>query len=162
MPSVWICLLLCCIQYITVWFPSFSLLVPEGDECEPNTCGPNSGCRLVSGTRICFCLPEFVGDPPSVPCSPPSNPCEPSPCGENTKCNVVNGFHRCTCLPGFIGHPNTIRGCEPPVNPCVPSPCGTGALCDPNRSPFCFCRPGLVGDPYTGCKGNHIIFVCIM
>ncbi|KAG7155061.1 Neurogenic locus Notch protein-like 4, partial [Homarus americanus] len=130
----------------------FEKCIPEGEDCEPNSCGPNSGCRMVGGVPMCFCLPEFVGNPPSVPCSPPANPCEPSPCGPNTACNVVNGFHRCTCLPGFVGKPNTIRGCEEPANPCVPSPCGSGAICDADRSPFCFCRPGLVGDPYTGCR----------
>nr|XP_027235378.1 fibropellin-1-like [Penaeus vannamei] len=126
--------------------------VPEGKDCEPNPCGPNSGCRVVGGAPVCFCLPEFIGNPPSVACSPPSNPCSPSPCGPNTECNMVNGFHRCTCRPGYVGNPNTIRGCEPPVNPCVPSPCGQGALCDPNRKSFCYCRPGLIGDPYTGCR----------
>ncbi|KAK8736643.1 hypothetical protein OTU49_017434, partial [Cherax quadricarinatus] len=130
----------------------FEKCIPEGEDCEPNQCGPNSGCRIVGGAPICFCLPEFVGNPPSEPCSAPANPCHPSPCGPNTDCNVVNGYHRCTCKPGFVGKPNTIRGCEPPINPCVPSPCGDGALCDPNRSPFCVCRPGLVGDPFTGCK----------
>lgn len=109
---------------------------------------------MVGGAPVCFCLPEFIGNPPSVACSPPSNPCSPSPCGPNTECNMVNGFHRCTCRPGYVGNPNTIRGCEPPVNPCVPSPCGQGALCDPNRKSFCYCRPGLIGDPYTGCRGR--------
>ena len=66
----------------------------------------------------------------------------------------MNGFHRCTCLEGYLGNPNTIRGCKEPINPCLPNPCGSGALCDPKRTSFCYCRPGLIGDPFTGCRGK--------
>lgn len=87
------------------------LLVPEGDECTPNPCGSNSGCRLVGNKAVCFCLPEFEGTPPQVPCTLPSNPCNPSPCGPNTQCSIlINGFAKCTCLPGYLESPNTIRG----------------------------------------------------
>ncbi|MCL4137509.1 UNVERIFIED_CONTAM: hypothetical protein GTU68_046076, partial [Idotea baltica] len=102
----------------------FDECIPEGDTCTSNECGPNSGCRIISGKVHCFCLPEYVGDPPSSPCKRPDTSCEPTPCGLNTNCHVVNGFHRCTCVSGFIGNPNTIRGCDVPVNPCSPNPCG--------------------------------------
>lgn len=64
---------------------SLLLLVPEGDECTPNPCGPNSGCRRVNGQPLCFCLPEFEGNPPERACALPQNPCSPSPCGPNSK-----------------------------------------------------------------------------
>ncbi|KAF2350557.1 EGF-like domain [Trinorchestia longiramus] len=129
----------------------FNKCIPQGDECSDNQCGPNSGCRIIAGAVQCFCLPEFVGNPPYEHCKLPSDPCEPSPCGPNTDCNIINGYHRCTCKAGFIGSPNTIRGCDKPVNPCVPNPCGPGALCDPSVLNFCYCRPGLIGDPFSGC-----------
>ncbi|KAH1017853.1 hypothetical protein HUJ05_008447 [Dendroctonus ponderosae] len=126
--------------------------VPEGDECSPNPCGPNSGCRVVGGNAVCFCLPEFEGTPPQVPCSLPSNPCDPSPCGPNTQCSILaNGFAKCTCLPGFLESPNTIRGCIESRNPCEPNPCGAGALCDPHGEPVCSCPYGTNGNPFRGC-----------
>lgn len=132
-------------------------LVPEGDECSPNTCGPNSGCRLVNGRRRCFCLPEFEGNPPTQPCSIPENPCTPSPCGPNTQCSILNnGFAKCTCLPGYLESPNTIRGCIEQRNPCEPNPCGRGAYCDPNRAPVCFCPEYTIGNPYKGCQAPSI------
>lgn len=131
--------------------------VPEGDKCESNPCGPNSGCRVVNGLPLCFCLPEYEGNPPSKPCRLPSNPCDPSPCGPNTQCAILsNGFAKCTCLPGFLESPNTIRGCVKMRNPCEPNPCGHGALCDPNREPSCFCPEPSVGNPYRSCGGMWI------
>lgn len=134
------------------WY--YFVSVPEGDKCEPNPCGPNSGCRIVNGSPLCFCLPEYEGNPPSKPCSLPSNPCDPSPCGPNTQCAILsNGFAKCTCQPGFLESPNTIRGCVKVQNPCEPNPCGHGALCDPNREPSCFCPEPSVGNPYRSCAG---------
>ncbi|XP_047739044.1 uncharacterized protein LOC108675679 isoform X2 [Hyalella azteca] len=129
----------------------FHKCIPQGDECDNNQCGPNSGCRIIGGAPQCFCLPEYIGNPPHETCKLPENPCEPSPCGPNTDCNIINGYYRCTCRAGFVGSPNTIRGCDKPVNPCAPNPCGPGALCDPGVLNFCYCRPGLVGDPFSGC-----------
>lgn len=126
--------------------------VPEGDDCVPNRCGPNSGCRSHNGQPICFCLPEFDGTPPSVPCAPPQNPCEPSPCGPNTQCTLLsNGFAKCTCLTGYIESPNTIRGCVEPKNPCEPNPCGLGAVCDSSKVPVCSCPEPTVGNPFRKC-----------
>lgn len=128
------------------------IIVPEGDECTPNPCGPNSGCRLVGGQAVCFCLPEYEGTPPTVPCALPDNPCNPSPCGPNTQCTILsNGFAKCTCLHGYLESPNTIRGCVEQRNPCEPNPCGHGAQCDPHREPVCFCPYGLIGNPYRSC-----------
>lgn len=127
--------------------------VLEGDDCDDNSCGPNSGCRVIAGSVHCFCLPEYVGNPPSEPCKKPETSCEPSPCGQNTNCHIVNGFHRCTCKSGYVGNPNTIRGCDVPLNPCDSNTCGEGAICNPTGSPLCSCRPGLVGDPFKSCKG---------
>lgn len=133
--------------------PVFTV-VPEGNECQGNPCGPNSGCRVVSGRPQCFCQPNFEGDPPRIPCTPPRQPCTPSPCGPNTQCTVVeNGFAKCTCLPGYLESPNTIRGCVKRRNPCEPNPCGYGALCDPSLSPPCYCPEHLAGNPYKTCTG---------
>lgn len=133
-----------------------SFLVPEGDECLPNPCGPYSGCRVVQGSAVCFCLSEYEGDPPITPCHLPNNPCSPSPCGPNTQCTLLdNGFAKCTCLPGYIESPNTIRGCVEKKNPCEPNPCGQSAVCDPNRQPSCFCPEPLIGNPYKFCGGTY-------
>lgn len=130
--------------------------VPEGDECSPNPCGPYSGCRVVHGSAVCFCLPEYEGDPPIKPCHLPQNPCNPSPCGPNTQCSLLaNGFAKCTCLPGTVESPNTIRGCVEKRNPCEPNPCGHGAICDSNRPQICFCPEPLIGNPYRSCTGEH-------
>lgn len=145
--------LIICLFYkngTTAYF--FPLLVPEGDECVPNPCGPNSGCRNVNGQASCFCLPEYEGNPPQKTCALPNNPCDPSPCGPNTQCSLLsNGFAKCTCLPGYLESPNTIRGCVEPRNPCEPNPCGAGASCDPSRNPVCFCREPTIGNPYKNC-----------
>lgn len=134
----------------------YLFLVPEGDECSPNPCGPYSGCRVVQGSAVCFCLSEYEGDPPITPCRLPTNPCTPSPCGPNTQCSLLNnGFAKCTCLPGYIESPNTIRGCVEKKNPCEPNPCGQSAVCDPNRQPSCFCPEPLIGNPFKFCGGTH-------
>lgn len=135
--------------------------VPEGDECVPNPCGPNSGCRVVHGNAVCFCLPEFEGTPPQIPCQLPENPCNPSPCGPNTQCSILtNGFAKCTCLPGYLESPNTIRGCVEPKNPCDPNPCGPGAQCDPLREPVCVCPVGTIGNPFRKCEVPQVTALC--
>lgn len=137
---------------------NFIFSVPEGDECKPNPCGPNSGCRLVHKRPQCFCLPEYEGIPPIKPCILPSHPCDPSPCGPNTQCAILdNGFAKCTCLPGYIESPNTIRGCVEMKNPCQPNPCGPRAICDPSRQPPCFCPEPLIGNPFKNCGGKFIL-----
>lgn len=133
------------------WFCS----VPEGDKCQGNPCGDNSGCRVINGHVKCFCLPGYEGNPPQGPCSLPNNPCDPSPCGPHTQCSVLkNDVAKCTCLPGFIESPNTIRGCVPKTDLCQPNPCGYGALCDSNKDPPCYCPGFTVGNPYSSCSGT--------
>lgn len=101
---------------------------------------------------MCFCLPEYEGTPPQVPCRLPANPCNPSPCGPNTQCAILsNGFAKCTCLHGYLESPNTVRGCIEQRNLCEPNPCGLGALCDPTREPVCVCPTGTRGNPYRSC-----------
>lgn len=137
-------------SYLIRYFVCFS--VPEGDECALNACGPNSGCRFVNGNPICFCLPEFEGQPPQIPCHIPENPCNPSVCGPNTQCSILsNGYAKCTCLSGYVESPNTIRGCIEPRDPCDPSPCGQGAICDSSRNPVCYCPESFIGNPFRGC-----------
>lgn len=127
--------------------------VPEGNECEPNPCGPYTGCRIIENKPACFCLPNYEGNPPRQPCRLPSNPCNPSPCGPNTQCTVLsNGFSKCTCLQGYVESPNTVRGCIEARNPCEPNTCGIGARCDPNRTPACYCPENTRGNPYKSCK----------
>lgn len=132
--------------------------VPEGDECLPNPCGPNSGCRKNNGKPTCFCLPEYEGSPPNVPCQLPNNPCKPSVCGPNTQCSILqNGFAKCTCLPGYVESPNTIRGCIQPTNPCDPNPCGKDAICDSSRNPVCFCAESKMGNPFRACHPPIVV-----
>jgi hypothetical protein len=131
--------------------------VPEGNDCEPNPCGPNSGCRLIDNKPACFCLPNYEGNPPTQSCRLPTNPCSPSPCGPNTQCTVLsNGFAKCTCLDGYIESPNTVRGCIESRNPCEPNTCGLGARCDPNRIPACYCPESTVGNPYVSCNRGYL------
>lgn len=107
----------------------------------------------MNNKPICFCLPEYEGNPPAKPCALPQNPCDPSPCGPNTQCTILsNGFSKCTCLPGYLESPNTIRGCLEQRNPCEPNPCGQGAQCDPHHEPVCFCPSGTIGNPYRSCS----------
>lgn len=134
------------------------ILVPEGDQCEGNPCGVNSGCRVVGGQVRCFCLPGYEGDPPYSPCVLPSTSCDPSPCGPNTRCSVLsNGFAKCTCLPGYIESPNTIRGCVPKADQCESNPCGVGAACNSTRVPPCYCPDLMIGNPYKSCGGIIVI-----
>lgn len=117
---------------------------------------------MVHGSPVCFCLPEYEGNPPRQPCALPRHPCNPSPCGPNTQCSVLdNGFAKCTCLPGYIESPNTIRGCVERTNPCYPNPCGHGALCDRDRNPPCYCPDPLAGNPYRTCAGKRILFILV-
>lgn len=133
----------------------YNILVPEGDQCQKNSCGENSGCRVVNGQIKCFCLPGYEGDPPKLPCALSKNPCESSPCGLNTQCTVLSsGFAKCTCLPGFIESPNTIRGCIPKSSVCELNPCGFGAVCNATKTPPCYCPDFTVGNPYKNCSGN--------
>lgn len=107
---------------------------------------------MVNGAPVCFCLPEYEGSPPRVPCKLPSNPCNPSPCGPNTQCAVITkGFSKCTCLPGYIESPNTIRGCIEPIDECEPNPCGLGAICDGSKSPKCYCPESTFGNAFKEC-----------
>lgn len=131
-------------------------LVPEGDQCDGDPCGANSGCRVVNGQVKCFCLPGYEGNPPRSPCALPSASCDPSPCGPNTRCSVLeNGFAKCTCLPGYIESPNTIRGCVPQADQCEINPCGLGARCNSTRVPPCYCPDLMIGNPYKSCGGNN-------
>lgn len=108
---------------------------------------------MVNGKTLCFCLPEYEGQPPRKPCRLPKNPCDPSPCGPNTQCTVLeNGFSKCTCLAGYLESPNTIRGCMQQRSPCDPNPCGHGAICDPDRQPTCFCPEPSIGNPFRACS----------
>lgn len=135
----------------------FDACIPKGDECAKNTCGPNSGCRIIGGRPKCFCLPGFEGNPPRKACGPPQSPCDPSPCGPNTQCSLLNGIAKCSCSPGFVESPNTIRGCVEPLNPCDPNPCGPGAVCDSTKNPPCYCPGSSVGNPFRSCDQPIVI-----
>lgn len=135
-------------------------LVPEGDQCDGDPCGTNSGCRVVNGQVRCFCLPGYEGNPPHSPCTLPTTSCDPSPCGPNTRCSVLeNGFAKCTCLPGYIESPNTIRGCVPKADQCEFNPCGFGARCNSTRVPPCYCPDLMIGNPYKSCGGKYYCFI---
>lgn len=112
---------------------------------------------MINNKPNCFCLTEYEGNPPEVPCTLPQKPCDPSPCGPNTQCTVLsNGFAKCTCLPGYIESPNTIRGCMEQIDACNPNPCGLGAICDSSRNPVCYCPEPYIGNPFTGCQSPFV------
>ena len=61
-------------------------------------------------------------------------------------------------MPGF--KPSIIpgQGCEPDIiQLCVPGPCGLNADCIvTSLGEQCQCKPGLIGNPFTGCFQPNI------
>jgi hypothetical protein len=105
-----------------------------------------------------------------------SEPCKPSPCGPNSNCRASNGQSVCSCLSGYVGYP---PGCRPEctvssectpkkacldnkcVNPC-PTPCGINTNCVVNNhSPFCTCKEGFTGDPFSSCFPISSKIICL-
>lgn len=98
----------------------------EAPSCVPSPCGPNSQCKILNGSPVCSCLPDFIGSPPA--CRPecvissecPSqlacinqhcrDPCAGS-CGVNANCHVLNHVSVCTCNDGHTGDPFSL--CTP-------------------------------------------------
>lgn len=139
-------------------------------------CGYEAQCQPVNHAPICFCPPNYSGDPfvacfpsvpPTYPMVKPENPCDPSPCGPNSRCIISkNGYATCTCLPTFRGtppacQPECIVNSECPqnracmnrkcVDPC-PGTCGYEAYCTIiNHNPICTCPIGTQGDPLLSC-----------
>lgn len=110
---------------------STKIAVKVNDECEENPCdrcnpcGPNSQCRENNGVAICSCLPGFVGSAPT---------CRPE-CVVSSECDRDKACINQKC-----------------VNPCI-NVCGTNAECRVNNhSPFCTCRNGFTGNPFTVCN----------
>lgn len=98
--------------------------------CEPNTCGPNSICRVVDGQPTCSCREGFFGAPPS---------CRPE-CVVSAECN-----QNMACIN---------QKCS---DPCVGT-CGFNAKCQViNHNPVCSCPPDMTGDPFGQCvpKRKH-------
>ncbi|XP_046660570.1 neurogenic locus notch homolog protein 1-like isoform X3 [Homalodisca vitripennis] len=108
------------------------------------------------------------------------NPC-PGPCYGNTFCVVLEHVPFCSCNPGFSGNPYT--GCEEkvPVNQCnnnspcdnllacidgkcqdpCPGPCQGNTTCEVrDHVPYCDCKPGFSGNPFTGCQGQGSVDQC--
>lgn len=93
--------------------------------------------------------------------------CRQNLCGSNSQCMVKNDVAICACSFGSIGN---VPGCRPEcvvsshcpfdkacvnekcVNPCSDT-CGKDAECRVNNhSPYCACRNGYTGDPFTECS----------
>ncbi|XP_046660567.1 protein crumbs homolog 1-like isoform X1 [Homalodisca vitripennis] len=106
------------------------------------------------------------------------NPC-PGPCYGNTFCVVLEHVPFCSCNPGFSGNPYT--GCEEKVNQCnnnnycddllacidgkcqdpCPGPCHGNTICEVHdHVPYCVCKPGFSGNPFTGCQEQVPVNQC--
>ncbi|ENN73328.1 hypothetical protein YQE_10090, partial [Dendroctonus ponderosae] len=145
--------------------------------CDPWPCGPNSGCREISGQASCTCLPGYFGAPPA--CRPECtynsqcahnkacsnqkcvDPCLGT-CGLNSQCSVINHSPICVCSSGYTGDPFTrcyrlpckvtdMKPYDGPVvvkNPCFPTPCGPNSQCRVvEENPSCSCLPHYAGAP---------------
>lgn len=155
-----------------------------GNKCEnpcANVCGIHANCEIINHVPLCYCPPEYSGDP-FVACNPyylppvshiPLNPCDPSPCGPNSRCLINHEkYATCSCLPGYDGLPPY---CKPEcllssdclqtqacvnqqcVDPC-PGTCGIGARCAIiNHNPICSCAPGQIGDPFVSCQTPSVV-----
>ena len=145
------------------------------DPCS-GVCGLNARCSVSNHVPICFCPPDFSGDPfiscypftlPKKPTLPQLNPCDPSPCGPYSRCHVSpRGYSTCTCLPLYKGtpplcQPECIVNSECPqtkacinqkcIDPC-PGTCGLNAICSViSHNQVCNCLYGYEGDPFDNC-----------
>lgn len=108
---------------------------------------------LANGFSKCTCLAGYIESPNTIRgCVEPKNPCEPSPCGFGAVCDASR-TPVCSCPEPLIGNP--FRVCENPVvtELCHPGPCGRNANCYvTNNLEQCYCKPGFIGDPYSGCR----------
>lgn len=100
------------------------------------------------------------------------NPClVGEPCGANAECYAYANRAECRCLSGYRGNPRdrcyvvgcrsnndcpTDRACVNAqcISPCVyEHPCAPRAECRvQNHLAVCRCPPGLIGNPYVGCR----------
>jgi len=93
--------------------------------CQPSPCGPNAQCRPHQEQAICYCLPGYLGTPPS---------CRPE-CSSNSDCPLDKYCLNLRCR-----------------DPC-PGACGLRALCHvQNHSPICLCPSFLTGNPLLACQ----------
>lgn len=153
------------------------------DPCR-GACGINSYCEVNTHRPVCACPAGYIGNPyiqceekskeipPSKvdPIKPIVNPCVPPPCGENAECTVEGERAVCSCGSKYKGDPYSkcqpycISNNECPLDkacinqqckdPC-PGSCGINSECQvDNHNPICFCRRGLVGDPFTRCVSS--------
>lgn len=151
------------------------VIEPIRNPCVPSPCGPNSQCRILSGSHLCLCLPNYFGSPPN--CRPECtinsecasnlacinekcvDPC-PGSCGVAAECSVKNHIPICTCPTGYIGDPFSFCNVKPlqeeivQKDPCNPSPCGPNTNCN---NGICTCLPEYHGDPYSGCRPECIL-----
>ena len=87
-------------------------------------CGPYSQCRVVNEQSVCSCLPTYTGSPPS---------CRPE-CTVSADCPLSRACVNQKC-----------------VDPCI-NTCGQNAVCRVlSHSPFCTCKPGFTGEPFSRC-----------
>ncbi|KAI4480699.1 hypothetical protein M0802_014155, partial [Mischocyttarus mexicanus] len=138
----------------------------------PSLCGTNAECHVVHHIVHCVCPNSYTGDP-YTSCSfiinrPEVSPCSGNICGTNAICKEQNNAGVCYCPPDYIGNP--YEECRPAcvINPdcpsnqmCVqnkcrdpcPGMCGQNAECAVvNHQPFCTCRSGYTGDPFSFCN----------
>jgi hypothetical protein len=95
------------------------------DPCSSNPCGPNTVHRVVKGSCMCICIPNYIGDPFSG--------CRPE-CVLNSDCPRDRACRTEHCH-----------------DPC-PGACGLNAICTTiNHKPSCQCKSGTRGNPYEAC-----------
>ena len=116
--------------------PSGTPVEEELDPCVPDPCGPYSQKGQNRGACSCACLPGYINSPPN---------CQPE-CKVNPDCPLNMACIRDHSLSGQ-GYPPKCG------DPClVTTACGQNAQCRVKQhSPFCTCKAGFEGDPFTGC-----------
>ncbi|CAG0892378.1 unnamed protein product, partial [Cyprideis torosa] len=136
--------------------------------CRPGFYGnPRIGCSPIGCTSN-----EECPDPESCYQGNCVNPCLIyNPCLPNAECYGQNHIGQCRCLPGYEG--DGLYSCKPIGcrvdsecpddqacyngvcrNPCqVDNPCAANADCRASEHrAMCYCRPGMVGNPYSFCQ----------
>ncbi|KAK3773540.1 hypothetical protein RRG08_022252 [Elysia crispata] len=116
------------------------------DECQYDSCGPNSRCYNVMGAFQCQCHTGYVKD---------GNRCKAQTCkdadicSDNAQCvyDPILEEHVCECMDEFSGDGYNCESAMAGYSSC--EACDRYALCTADETTgryFCECRPGFTGD----------------